>query len=94
MAEFAGLAYFAEIPAVFWNITRMGPSTGLPTRTSQGDLLFTHFLGHGRQPSDLPPTGNLQEAFEFAGSLSTFRKLCKPPSSSSAILIWHEQLAV
>ena len=65
MAEFAGLAYFAEIPAVFWNITRMGPSTGLPTRTSQGDLLFTHFLGHGdsRQLCLLP--GNLQEAFEF-----------------------------
>ncbi|MXX82815.1 MAG: 2-oxoacid:acceptor oxidoreductase subunit alpha, partial [Chloroflexi bacterium] len=65
MAEFAGLAYFAEIPTVFWNITRMGPSTGLPTRTSQGDLLFTHFLGHGdsRQICLLP--GNLQEAFEF-----------------------------
>ena len=65
MAEFAGLAFFAEIPAVFWNITRMGPSTGLPTRTSQGDLLFTHFLGHGdsRQLCLLP--GNLQEAFEF-----------------------------
>ncbi len=65
MAEFAGLAYFAEIPAVFWNITRMGPSTGLPTRTSQGDLLFTHFLGHGdsRQLCLLP--GNLKEAFEF-----------------------------
>ena len=65
MAEFAGLAYFAEIPAVFWNITRMGPSTGLPTRTSQGDLLFTHFLGHGdsRQICLLP--GNLKEAFEF-----------------------------
>ena len=65
MAEFAGLAYFAEIPAVFWNITRMGPSTGLPTRTSQGDLLFTHFLGHGdsRQICLLP--GNLTEAFEF-----------------------------
>ena len=65
MSEFAGLAYFAEIPAVFWNITRMGPSTGLPTRTSQGDLLFTHFLGHGdsRQLCLLP--GNLQEAFEF-----------------------------
>ena len=65
MAEFAGLAYFAEIPAVFWNITRMGPSTGLPTRTSQGDLLFTHFLGHGdsRQICLLP--GNLAEAFEF-----------------------------
>ena len=65
MAEFAGLAFFAEIPAVFWNITRMGPSTGLPTRTSQGDLLFIHFLGHGdsRQLCLLP--GNLQEAFEF-----------------------------
>jgi len=65
MAEFAGLAGFAEIPAVFWNITRMGPSTGLPTRTSQGDLLFTHFLGHGdsRQICLLP--GNLAEAFEF-----------------------------
>ena len=65
MAEFAGLACFAEIPAVFWNITRMGPSTGLPTRTSQGDLLFTHFLGHGdsRQICLLP--GNLAEAFEF-----------------------------
>ena len=65
MAEFAGLAYFAEIPAVFWNITRMGPSTGLPTRTSQGDLIFTHFLGHGdsRQICLLP--GNLKEAFEF-----------------------------
>ncbi len=65
MAEFSGLAYFAEIPAVFWNITRMGPSTGLPTRTSQGDLLFTHFLGHGdsRQVCLLP--GNLAEAFEF-----------------------------
>lgn len=65
MAEFAGLAYFAEIPTVFWNITRMGPSTGLPTRTSQGDLLFTHFLGHGdsRQICLLP--GNLKEAFEY-----------------------------
>ena len=65
MAEFAGLAYFAEIPAIFWNITRMGPSTGLPTRTSQGDLIFTHFLGHGdsRQLCLLP--GNLKEAFEF-----------------------------
>lgn len=65
MAEFAGLAYFAEIPCVFWDITRMGPSTGLPTRTSQGDLLFTHFLGHGdtRQICLLPATP--EECFEF-----------------------------
>jgi len=65
MSEFVGLAYFAEIPCVFWDITRMGPSTGMPTRTSQGDLLFTHFLGHGdsRQVVLLP--GTPEEAFEF-----------------------------
>lgn len=65
MAEFTGLAYFAEIPCVFWDITRMGPSTGLPTRTSQGDLLFTYVLGHGdtRQIVMLP--GTPEEAFEF-----------------------------
>lgn len=65
MAEFAGLAYFAEIPCVVWDITRMGPSTGLPTRTSQGDLLFAHFLGHGdsRQVCLMP--ANPEECFEF-----------------------------
>jgi 2-oxoglutarate ferredoxin oxidoreductase subunit alpha len=65
MAEFTGLAYYAEIPCVIWDITRMGPSTGLPTRTSQGDLLFIHFLGHGdtRQIVLMPATP--EEAFEF-----------------------------
>ncbi len=65
MAEFTGLAYFAEIPCVIWDITRMGPSTGLPTRTSQGDILFAHFLGHGdtRQICLMP--GSPEEAFEF-----------------------------
>ena len=47
MAEFAGLAYYAEIPGVIWDIQRVGPSTGLPTRTSQGDILSTAFLSHG-----------------------------------------------
>src|SRR5439155_213232 len=41
MSEFAGLAYFAEIPAVVWDIQRVGPSTGLPTRTSQADIIST-----------------------------------------------------
>ncbi len=65
MAEFAGLGYFAEIPAVIWDIQRVGPSTGMPTRTSQGDIFFTYYLGHGdtRQVVLLPcdPT----ECFEF-----------------------------
>src|SRR5256886_1714232 len=47
MSEFAGLAYYAEIPGVIWNIQRVGPSTGLPTRTAQGDVLATAFLSHG-----------------------------------------------
>jgi len=47
MAEFAGLSYYAEVPGVVWDIQRVGPSTGLPTRTSQGDMLSTAFLSHG-----------------------------------------------
>ena len=68
MTEFSGLAYFAEIPGVIWDIQRMGPSTGLPTRVSQGDLLSTYFLGHGdtRQVCLLP--GSVAECFEFAGT--------------------------
>ncbi|NTV62093.1 MAG: 2-oxoacid:acceptor oxidoreductase subunit alpha [Oscillochloris sp.] len=65
MAEFAGLGYFAEIPCVIWDVQRVGPSTGMPTRTSQGDLLATYFLGHGdtRQVVLLP--GSVAECFEF-----------------------------
>lgn len=65
MAEFTGLAYFAEIPATIWNVQRMGPSTGLPTRTSQGDILSTYYLSHGdtRHPILFPK--DPQECFEF-----------------------------
>ncbi len=47
MSEFAGLAYYAEVPAVVFDIQRVGPSTGLPTRTAQGDLLFVALNSHG-----------------------------------------------
>jgi 2-oxoglutarate ferredoxin oxidoreductase subunit alpha len=47
MAEFVGLAHYAEIPSVIWDIQRVGPSTGLPTRTAQGDILSTATLSHG-----------------------------------------------
>jgi 2-oxoglutarate/2-oxoacid ferredoxin oxidoreductase subunit alpha len=47
MSEFAGLGYYAEVPGVIWDIQRVGPSTGLPTRTSQGDILSVAFLSHG-----------------------------------------------
>jgi 2-oxoglutarate ferredoxin oxidoreductase subunit alpha len=47
MSEFAGLAYYAEVPAVVFDIQRVGPSTGLPTRTAQGDILAAALLSHG-----------------------------------------------
>lgn len=65
MAEFCGLAYFAEIPLVIWDITRIGPSTGLPTRTGQGDLIFMYYLGHGDSRQVILIPGSVAECFEF-----------------------------
>ena len=66
MAELAGLAHFAEIPAVIVDVQRMGPSTGLPTRTSQGDILSAFHLSHGdcRHPLLIP--ADMRECYEFA----------------------------
>jgi 2-oxoglutarate ferredoxin oxidoreductase subunit alpha len=66
MAEFTGLAYFVEIPAVIWDIQRVGPSTGLPTRTSQGDVLSTAFLSHGDTKHILLFPNSVSECFSMA----------------------------
>src|SRR5205814_1757958 len=66
MAEFAGLSYFAEIPAVIWDIQRVGPSTGLPTRTSQADILSTAFLSHGDTKHIMLFPSSPHECFEIA----------------------------
>src|SRR5262249_57801572 len=66
MAEFAGLGYFAEIPGVIWDIQRVGPSTGLPTRTMQGDVLTTAFLSHGDTKHILLLPASVEECFSFA----------------------------
>ncbi len=65
MGEFVGLAYFAEVPIVIWNIQRMGPSTGLPTRTSQGDLKQALSLGHGDTKHVVLLPASARECFEF-----------------------------
>ena len=65
MTEFAGLAYYAEIPVVLWDIQRIGPSTGLPTRTSQADLSFAIGMGHGDSDSIVLLPGNVNECFDF-----------------------------
>ena len=67
MAEFAGLAYYAEVPGVIWDIQRVGPSTGLPTRTSQGDILSTAFLSHGDTKNILLIPCSAEECFSMAG---------------------------
>ncbi len=65
MTEYAGLAYFAEIPVVLWDVQRMGPSTGLPTRTAQGDLTMASFLGHGDTHYIILIPATVNECFEF-----------------------------
>ena len=78
MAEFTGFGYYAEIPVVIFDIQRVGPSTGLPTRTSQADIGFVHTISHGdtRHPVLLPATVAevyqfAQQAFDLADRLQT-----------------------
>jgi 2-oxoglutarate/2-oxoacid ferredoxin oxidoreductase subunit alpha len=78
MGEFAGLSYYAEVPAVIFDVQRVGPSTGLPTRTSQGDLLQVAFLSHGDTkhmmmfPSSVEECYTMaQEAFDLAEQFQT-----------------------
>jgi 2-oxoglutarate/2-oxoacid ferredoxin oxidoreductase subunit alpha len=78
MGEFTGLGYYAEVPAVIFDIQRVGPSTGLPTRTAQGDILTTAVLSHGdtRHPLLLPHSvgecySMAMAAFDLAERLQT-----------------------
>jgi len=78
MSEFIGLGYYAEVPTVVFNVERVGPSTGLPTRTQQGDLLSTAFLSHGdtRHPMFFPCSPaecftQAIQAFDFAEKFQT-----------------------
>lgn len=78
MSEFTGLGYYAEVPAVIFNIQRVGPSTGLPTRTMQGDVTSTYYLSHGDARHILLFPGSVlecytlaQEAFDLAERFQT-----------------------
>ncbi|MFZ0732598.1 MAG: 2-oxoacid:acceptor oxidoreductase subunit alpha [Candidatus Sulfotelmatobacter sp.] len=66
MSEFAGLGYYVEVPGVIWDIQRVGPSTGLPTRTSQGDILSTAFLSHGDTKHIMLIPCSVEECFSMA----------------------------
>lgn len=66
MGEFVGLGYYAEIPGVIFDIQRVGPSTGLPTRTMQGDILTTAFLSHGDTRHMMLLPSSVGECFSMA----------------------------
>ncbi len=66
MAEFAGLGYFAELPGVIFDVQRVGPSTGLPTRTAQADLLSVAYLSHGDTKHVILLPASVKECYEFA----------------------------
>ena len=65
MQEFIGLGYFAEIPSVFWDVNRVGPSTGLPTRTQQSDITMLYEGSHGDTQHIVLIPGTVEECFEF-----------------------------
>jgi 2-oxoglutarate/2-oxoacid ferredoxin oxidoreductase subunit alpha len=66
MGEFVGLAYYAEIPAVIFDVQRVGPSTGMPTRTQQCDLMAAAYASHGDTRHVLLFPSNPEESFEMA----------------------------
>ncbi len=66
MGEFSGLGYYAEIPGVIFDVQRSGPSTGMPTRTQQADLLSTAFLSHGDTKHVILLPGSVKECFELS----------------------------
>src|SRR5688500_12937408 len=68
MNAFFGLAYFGEVPAVIFDVQRTGPSTGMPTRTQQGDLLLCAYASHGDTRHVCLYPSDPREAFEFAAA--------------------------
>ena len=79
MGEYASLAYFAEIPIVVWNVQRVGPSTGLPTRTAQGDVNLTYYLGQGDTEHVVLIPGSVKECFEFGWKALDLAELLQTP---------------
>ncbi len=79
MTEYLGLAFYAEVPVVVWDVQRVGPSTGLPTRTAQGDITMGYFLGHGDTQYVMLLPGTVQECFEFGWKSFDFAERLQTP---------------
>jgi len=79
MAEFAGLGYYVEIPGVIWDVQRVGPSTGLPTRTSQGDIEFVAKLSHGDTLHPMLIPCSVAECFSMASEAFNLSEQLQTP---------------
>jgi 2-oxoglutarate ferredoxin oxidoreductase subunit alpha len=79
MAETIGLSYFAEVPIVIWDVQRVGPSTGLPTHTSQGDLAFAASISHGDKDIVILLPTTVGECFEFGWQALDFAEQLQTP---------------
>lgn len=79
MTEYMSMAYFAEVPLVLWDVQRVGPSTGLPTRTAQCDLNLNYFLGHGDTNQLILIPSTVNECFEFGWKAFDFAEEFQTP---------------
>jgi 2-oxoglutarate ferredoxin oxidoreductase subunit alpha len=79
MSEFVGLGYYAEVPTVIYDVQRVGPSTGLPTRTMQGDLLSTALLSHGDTQHPMFFPCSPEECFSMSGEAFDFAERFQTP---------------
>ncbi len=79
MTEYMSMAYYAEVPLVLWDVQRVGPSTGLPTRTAQCDLNLTYFLGHGDTQQLVIIPSSVNECFEFGWKAFDFAEEFQTP---------------
>ena len=79
MTEYLGLAYFTEVPIVVWDVQRVGPATGLPTRTAQGDLTQVYFISHGDTQQIILLPGSVTECFEFGWKAFDFAERLQTP---------------
>lgn len=79
MTEYMSLAYYAEVPLVLWDVQRVGPSTGLPTRTGQSDLNLTYFLGHGDTNHIILIPSSVKECFEFGWKAFDYAEAFQTP---------------
>jgi 2-oxoglutarate ferredoxin oxidoreductase subunit alpha len=79
MGEFAGLAYYAETPAVIFDVQRVGPSTGLPTRTAQGDMVQAAFLSHGDTKHIMLIPCSVEECYQMAQDAFELAEMFQTP---------------